>query len=551
MRSADFWNYFDRIARPKLARRADGFSKIFSYLDRLDRPVVIVETGCVREKDAWDRVGSSTVLFDKYCEFHPGSVLFSVDIDPAATALCRSLVGPEVRIHTGDSVGFLKQFSDDPPIGLKFIDLLYLDLYGLDWHDAMPAAIHSLKELLAIAPLISAETLVAVDDLPLSFLGLGNSEGSIRPIEPPRPRGRGRLIGEYARQVGAELSIAEYPSGWLGLGRSAATSSQSLGEARPGAAEALRQAARRPRIEALDFVLRLTDAMPRADRAALAFRLLNQEAEEITFRRDGTLWTAFPWDHFIAGPLFVDGTFQEPEVRVVLSWMRRHRRFTAPCDVIIDVGANIGTSTIPFAGQTACRVVAVEPVPEIFALLCRNVTDNGLAPRVVCVQAAISRAVSGRVRMVSPLGNSGGGEVVRSDREPSFAGSYPIHGTVEVPAMALDELLDAHGIAPNRVAFVWSDTQGCETEVIETGRSLWAAGVPLFAEFDPTVWGGSNGAATLIAAAAACFAGFIPSQSLIADAGTVPQPIAELAAFSRTIGPEGTDVLLLPDTFDL
>ena len=138
MRSADFWNYFDRIARPKLARRADGFSKIFSYLDRLDRPVVIVETGCVREKDAWDRVGSSTVLFDKYCEFHPGSVLFSVDIDPAATALCRSLVGPEVRIYTGDSVGFLKQFSDDPPIGLRIYRLVVLGFVrsGLARRDA-------------------------------------------------------------------------------------------------------------------------------------------------------------------------------------------------------------------------------------------------------------------------------------------------------------------------------------------------------------------------------------------------------------------------------
>ena len=345
--------------------------------------------------------------------------------------------------------------------------------------------------------------------------------------------------------------LPEYPSGWLGLGRSAATSSRSLGEARPDAVEALRQAARRPRIEALDLVLRLTDAMPRADRAALAFRLLNQEAEEITFRRDGTLWTAFPWDHFIAGPLFVDGTFQEPEVRVVLSWMRRHRRFTAPCDVIIDVGANIGTSTIPFAGQTACRVVAVEPVPEIFALLCRNVTDNGLAPRVVCVQAAISRAVSGRVRMVSPLGNSGGGEVVRSDRGRALPDRTRSTARSRFRRWRWTSFSTPHGIAPNRVAFVWSDTQGCETEVIETGRSLWAAGVPLFAEFDPTVWGGSNGAGTLIAAAAACFAGFIPAQSLIVDASAVPRPIAELAAFSRTIDPEGTDVLLLPDTFDL
>ncbi len=185
--------------------------------------------------------------------------------------------------------------------------------------------------------------------------------------------------------------------------------------------------------------------------------------------------------------------------------MVRHSRFTVPPDVVVDVGANIGTSTIPFAQQTGCRVVAIEPVPEIFAVLCRDVADNGLAARVTCVQAAISIAGGDRVRMILPAANSRGAEVARQDRAPSFAGLHPVRGTVEVPAMGLDELVDAQGISPERVAFVWSNTQGCEAEVIESGRSLWAAGVPLFAEFDPKVWGGSNGAATLLAAAAARF----------------------------------------------
>ncbi len=88
-----------------------------------------------------------------------------------------------------------------------------------------------------------------------------------------------------------------------------------FGEAQPNAAEARPQAARRPRIKALELVLRMTDALPRAQRAELAFRLLEREAEEITFLRDGIRWTAFPWDHLISEPLFVDGTFQESEVR--------------------------------------------------------------------------------------------------------------------------------------------------------------------------------------------------------------------------------------------
>ncbi len=47
-KNGKFWNWFDTEARPKLVTRADTFAKMFEYLDRFDRPVSIVETGCVR-----------------------------------------------------------------------------------------------------------------------------------------------------------------------------------------------------------------------------------------------------------------------------------------------------------------------------------------------------------------------------------------------------------------------------------------------------------------------------------------------------------------------
>jgi FkbM family methyltransferase len=296
-----------------------------------------------------------------------------------------------------------------------------------------------------------------------------------------------------------------------------------------------------------ELALRVAAALPRADRARLTLLLLKGEAEEITFRRGGTRWTAFPWDHTISEQLFVDGGFQGDEVRGLLMWLTRHHRFAAPRHVVIDLGANIGTSTIPIAQLTGCRVIAVEPVPEIFAVLRRNVADNGLAPLVTCVQAAITTAASNHVRMILPASNGGGSEISRPDRQPSFSGRLPVRGIVEVPAIGLGELVDAHGLTPDQVAFVWSDTQGCEAEVIETGSRLWASGVPLFAEFDPTTWGNPNGAAVLLDAAITHFAGFVPAQILIADTAARPRPIDELPDFSRTIGPErGTDVLLLP-----
>ena len=129
MRSPEFWTFFETTARPRLTKRAEGFSMIFEYLDRFDRPVGIIETGCTRGSDTWKNDGASTILFDKYAEFHPGSVVYTVDINPNTTSLCRSLVSERVKVETADSVTFLRRLADEPPSDLAFVDLVYLDSY--------------------------------------------------------------------------------------------------------------------------------------------------------------------------------------------------------------------------------------------------------------------------------------------------------------------------------------------------------------------------------------------------------------------------------------
>ena len=126
-----------------------------------------------------------------------------------------------MRIHAGDSLAYLKSLADHPPAGLEFLDLLYLDSFDVEFDDPLPSAIHHLKELLAIAPLVSFETLVVVDDSPSSFIGVPDGDILVQPIRPPRIEGKGRLIAEYADQIGAENLFAEYQCGWLHLGRPA------------------------------------------------------------------------------------------------------------------------------------------------------------------------------------------------------------------------------------------------------------------------------------------------------------------------------------------
>jgi len=87
VRSELFWQWFEDFAAPRLAEwkdrgmdRSDTFRKMFEHLDKYDRGVRIVETGCVEEADNWRGNGCSTILFDRYAATHPGTVVHSFEI---------------------------------------------------------------------------------------------------------------------------------------------------------------------------------------------------------------------------------------------------------------------------------------------------------------------------------------------------------------------------------------------------------------------------------------------------------------------------------------
>jgi hypothetical protein len=215
MRSEEFWRYFNTEARPRLGVRVDGFAKIFDFLDRFDHPLWIVETGCVRKADNWEGDGCSTVLFDRYARFRPDTIVDTVDISEDAVAVCRGLVDGRVNVHSGDSVRFLKSLSDAPPGG-RTIDLLYLDSFDLDWNNILPSALHHMKELLAVHPLLRSDTLVVVDDSPLQVAAYPTASG-LQPVGNATIGGKGKFVAEYAGQIGAGLYFSGYQCGWVRL----------------------------------------------------------------------------------------------------------------------------------------------------------------------------------------------------------------------------------------------------------------------------------------------------------------------------------------------
>jgi hypothetical protein len=217
MRSDDFWTYFDSH-RKLLDHRANSFAKVFEYLDGFDRPVTIVETGCTRNPTdiGWTGDGCSTILFDRYAQLHPQSIVRSVNIDHESVVQCRGFVSDCTEIHADDSVHFLATGAG----GSGIIDLLYLDSYDVVLDTPDPAAAHCLKEFAAAAPLLRERTLVVVDDCPMVFYAIILRGMELRSISEPVITGKGKFIAEYAKQVGADMLFQDYQCGWKRMVRS-------------------------------------------------------------------------------------------------------------------------------------------------------------------------------------------------------------------------------------------------------------------------------------------------------------------------------------------
>ena len=214
----DFYKWFDAIAT-KLGEREISFRKIFRYLDALPAPIVIVETGCLRVKDNF-LDGQSTLIFDKYTLSRgEKSKVYTVDINPNSTKVCKQVVSNNVEVTTNDSVRYLNNLSSNFLKNKTKVSMFYLDSFDIDWRYTYPSAVHHLKELTSITRLLNKETLVVVDDSP-AFGNLTQSENESKPtwkiLDSPAPSigGKGFLVHEYAKHVGAKVVFSHYQAAW-------------------------------------------------------------------------------------------------------------------------------------------------------------------------------------------------------------------------------------------------------------------------------------------------------------------------------------------------
>jgi FkbM family methyltransferase len=132
------------------------------------------------------------------------------------------------------------------------------------------------------------------------------------------------------------------------------------------------------------------------------------------------------------------------------------RRYLRPGDLVVDVGANIGTLAIVAALRVGSqgRVVAVEAHPRMVQYLWGNVALNGLTN--VDVRHCALGAGTGRARMTD----------MRSDDHNRVS----LASGVDVPLRRLDDLDLPHG----DISLLKIDVEGYEGPVLEGGAAVLA-----------------------------------------------------------------------------
>lgn len=196
------------------------------------------------------------------------------------------------------------------------------------------------------------------------------------------------------------------------------------------------------------------------------------------------------WDDEVGRKTFRDGPYDADVLELAVQQLNELLPgFTLAGHDVLEVGANVGTTTIPLITQFgAARVFAFEPAPHNRRLLAANVAANGLEDRVQLRGVALSDRIATETMAMNP-GNSGDYRILVDEdgqRPTAFgAGGEDRWQTLDVKVTTLDRLVDEGGISLQRVKLAWIDTQGHEPYVLAGAQRLLASNIPLFIEYWP------------------------------------------------------------------
>jgi FkbM family methyltransferase len=140
--------------------------------------------------------------------------------------------------------------------------------------------------------------------------------------------------------------------------------------------------------------------------------------------------------------------------------------FLRPGAVVIDVGANLGEWTVPFARRVGAggRVLAIEPAPRAAAALESTLAANALyQAELVCCAIGDHDGVT---EFAVPVVTSARTDTGTARIGPAGAG----HDALQVPLRSLDSIAVERNL--DRLDLIKVDAEGCERRVLDGAAGL-------------------------------------------------------------------------------
>lgn len=240
--------------------------------------------------------------------------------------------------------------------------------------------------------------------------------------------------------------------------------------------------------------------------------------------QDGTVLVSTR-DREVGRAAFVYGGFEREGFQHALSIAASYGYQGLSGRVFVEVGANIGTTTLQ-AARTASRCVVIEPEPGNVRLLRASLAINGLTERVDVVAAAAA-ADPGVLYMELSQDNHGDHRVSEK-------------GSIQVASVRLDDILAERDISPRDVGLLWMDTQGFEGQVLAGAPGLLESPPVTVTEYWPELLRPRGDLERFVTEIERCWAHVIDLRS----ESLAPESMAIITARYADRG--FTDLLLMP-----
>lgn len=225
----------------------------------------------------------------------------------------------------------------------------------------------------------------------------------------------------------------------------------------------------------------------RGERSAISrqqfFDVAARMTPALAVEAEGIWYFVSTSDRAIGKITFTTGGFETDKLTAAVRVIEQRGRAGLRDRDLIDVGANIGTTSIPAVKRFgAAHVWACEPAPDNLRLLRSNVAVNELDAQVTVLPIALSDH-DGVLRFELSTDNWGDHRVANGSGDGLFHEAERRH--IDVNGMRFDDMVATHNIDLDRVGLVWIDAQGHDGRILAGADSLLRSDVPVVAEYWP------------------------------------------------------------------